>query len=354
MEETCNDAAKKPDNGMHLNFGKRLAHTDKHIRDRGFKALKKWMQQHTEVSRLEFMKLWKGLFFAMWMADKRPVQQELAVSIALLINEVSPAQQAMWIDTFWETMQTAWDKLDKHRMNKYLLFVRINVAEVFKVLRLAKWESAKVRAAVESFTRAVPNQAKKGSNATCPGLLMQFNRLFWDELRPQLCQSPAASEGTIMELLEPFCTLAEGCLLGSLVHSIHEHVIRRTPPEFVEALNKRLLAGAARVDIPDCNRETLYESVDVLERVSRLPTPAGVMGMHGGASLLLPKPVPPSCLKKKLKHRRKRKKAGGCLASTGMTKSDDNAEGKPAGAAGAESKRRHTEGTAARQDASGS
>ena len=29
------------------------------------------------IGRLEYMKVWKGLYFAMWMADKRPVQQDI-------------------------------------------------------------------------------------------------------------------------------------------------------------------------------------------------------------------------------------------------------------------------------------
>merc|ERR1712100_664858 len=101
--------------GQPINFGKRLAHTDKIVRDRGFRVLKKWLQKHPNLSRLEFMKLWKGLYFGVWMADKRPVQQELAVNIALLVNDIPREKQIMWIDSFWETMVTAWEKLDIHR-----------------------------------------------------------------------------------------------------------------------------------------------------------------------------------------------------------------------------------------------
>ena len=99
-----------------MNFGKFLAHTDKLVselvrphckavetaekhlprvvRDRGFKRLKRWLVKHPElerpfvdtavhlifhvlIRRLEYMKVWKGLYFAVWMADKRPVQQDL-------------------------------------------------------------------------------------------------------------------------------------------------------------------------------------------------------------------------------------------------------------------------------------
>merc|ERR1719440_1097924 len=91
-----------------LNFGKRLAHTDKIVRDRGFRTLKKWLVKHPDLQRLDFMKLWKGLYFGIWMADKRPVQQELAVNIALLVNDVPRDKQVMWIECFWETMQAAW------------------------------------------------------------------------------------------------------------------------------------------------------------------------------------------------------------------------------------------------------
>ncbi|CAJ1332785.1 unnamed protein product, partial [Effrenium voratum] len=88
-----------------VNFGKQLAHTDKGVRDRGLKKLKRWLLKHPDLGRLEYMKVWKALYFAMWMADKRPVQQELAVQIALLINDVPHDKRTLWMDTFWETMR---------------------------------------------------------------------------------------------------------------------------------------------------------------------------------------------------------------------------------------------------------
>ncbi|CAE8635933.1 unnamed protein product, partial [Polarella glacialis] len=122
----------KPAATLPVNFGKRLAHTDKTVRDKGFSILKKWLAVHPELERLEYMKLWKGLYFGMWMADKRPVQQELSVNTAMLLNDVPREKRNMWIETFWETMRDAWEKLDVHRINKYMLFMRIILAESFK------------------------------------------------------------------------------------------------------------------------------------------------------------------------------------------------------------------------------
>merc|ERR1719440_844425 len=206
-----------------LNFGKSLAHTDKEVRDRGFRTLKKWLTKNPQLERLEFMKLWKGLYFGMWMADKRPIQQELSVGVALLLNDVPREKQAMWIDTFWETMQAAWEKLDVHRISKYLLFVRIIIAEAFKVMRTAGWPLKEMRSLGNTFTQATPLHAKDGPNAHSVGLMLQFTRIFWEELRPQL-EAASAPKKAILALLEPFCVIAEGSAIDSVVKHIHEHM----------------------------------------------------------------------------------------------------------------------------------
>ncbi|CAK9027909.1 Ribosomal RNA processing protein 1 homolog B (RRP1-like protein B), partial [Durusdinium trenchii] len=128
----ASDEVLKDGKAVPVGFGKLLAHTDRVVRDRGFKKLRKWLKKNPDLGRLEFMKVWKGLYFAMWMADKRPVQQELAVQIALLLNEIPLERRTMWIECFWDTMRDAWEKLDAHRVNKYLLFLRIVLAEMFK------------------------------------------------------------------------------------------------------------------------------------------------------------------------------------------------------------------------------
>lgn len=265
------DASQKE--ALPVNFGKRLAHTDKPVRDRGFKTLKKWLQKHHDLERLEYMKLWKGLYFGMWMADKRLVQQELAVNTAMLLNDVPAMKQAMWIDTFWETMQAHWEKLDIHRISKFLLFVRIIVAEAFKAVRLNGWQHAEVHSLSQTFTRRIPKSAQDGPNAPSLGLLLQFTRIFWDEIRPQLEAAPRASKKAVLDLMEPFCTLAEGSTIDSLVRSIHEHILRKAPHEVLNLLTARVLDGAGRESVRKANRQALYDTADVLESRARQPRP---------------------------------------------------------------------------------
>jgi len=271
MVEPEVEAEKPKLEQLPINFGKKLAHTDKKVRDRGFKALKGWLRRHTELGRLDYLKLWRGLYFGMWMSDKRPVQQELAVQMALLINEIPRAKQGVWLDTFWETMQASWEKIDVHRMNKYLLFIRIVVSEAFKVVRVGGWQESEVKALGEIFLRKVPRHAKEGTNVPSIGLNLQFNRILWEELIPQLESPPEVSAEVMMVLLEPFCSAAEGSALSALVKNIHKYILTRTPPEFAGKVIFRLLQGAARKDIPKANREALYETVDSLERQPQAP-----------------------------------------------------------------------------------
>jgi len=261
-------AKDKGQEGLPVNFGKFLAHTDKVVRDRGFKRLKRWLVKHPELERLEYMKVWKGLYFAVWMADKRPVQQELAVNIALLLNDVPQEKRTLWIDTFWETMKVSWEKLDVHRVNKYLLLLRIVLAEVFKDLRTSGWQLQEVKDRADVLLRPAPHRTNSASSV---GIIMQLTRVLWDELLPQLEQSPKASPQAVLALLEPFVGLAEGSYVEGLVialsavRSVHENVFRRVPEDLVKQLKKRLLA-AANGAATQKNREALCDTVAELEK----------------------------------------------------------------------------------------
>ncbi|OAA65578.1 nucleolar protein nop52 family [Niveomyces insectorum RCEF 264] len=72
-------------------------------------------------------KLWVGLFYALWMADRAPAQQRLCADLADLPRAVRlpDAAVAVWLRAFWETMARQWTTgIDVLRMDKFLLLVR--------------------------------------------------------------------------------------------------------------------------------------------------------------------------------------------------------------------------------------
>ncbi|KAL3242210.1 hypothetical protein MRX96_021430 [Rhipicephalus microplus] len=115
-----------------VHFAHHLAANEKVTRDRALRKLTKWIRAKvcSFVFSLEFtedslMKLWKGLFFCMWMSDKPFVQQELANSIAGLVHCFAQRDQSlMFLDAFFKTMAREWFAIDRFRLEKFMMLVR--------------------------------------------------------------------------------------------------------------------------------------------------------------------------------------------------------------------------------------
>jgi ribosomal RNA-processing protein 1 len=61
-------------------------------------------------------KLWRGLYYAMWMSDKTPIQQELAHNLAKLVHAFSSSEMVFVFQrAFWSILQREWQGLDRLR-----------------------------------------------------------------------------------------------------------------------------------------------------------------------------------------------------------------------------------------------
>jgi ribosomal RNA-processing protein 1 len=71
-----------PENGndSQSKFARALASTDYQTREKGLQALTLWMVHRPEISEKEMLRIWKGLFYCFWHADKAPVQVSRAVA----------------------------------------------------------------------------------------------------------------------------------------------------------------------------------------------------------------------------------------------------------------------------------
>lgn len=113
-----------------VHFAHHLAANEKVTRDRALRKLTRWIRaksgrQDTVFTEESLMKLWKGLFFCMWMSDKPFVQQELASSIAGLVHCFAHQDQSLlFLDTFFKTMAHEWFAIDRFRLEKFMMLVR--------------------------------------------------------------------------------------------------------------------------------------------------------------------------------------------------------------------------------------
>ncbi len=125
---------------------------DQSVRDKALKALKVWLKSEGDnLDYAEFLKLWKGLHYCMWMADKSKYQHELADNLADLANSLSfecssePSEDTelppslLFIKAFWETICREWKGIDRLRLNKYYYLMEQFMKVAMEILKSARF-----------------------------------------------------------------------------------------------------------------------------------------------------------------------------------------------------------------------
>lgn len=108
---------------------------DAGVRDRAMEAMRAYLRD--DLDEQAMLKLWRALFFAMWLADMAPVQRELATRVGGLIHAFEERAAAWkWLAAFCSTMHGEWDKLDKHRIDKYYSLLRSVLGEALAFSKL--------------------------------------------------------------------------------------------------------------------------------------------------------------------------------------------------------------------------
>lgn len=90
-----------------------LGATEKKYRDQALKKLTVYLTKKSEWTELEWDKLWKALFYCMWMSDKRPIQEELSSNLASLMHKIPTVEHALgFVHSFFRTMHREWHGID--------------------------------------------------------------------------------------------------------------------------------------------------------------------------------------------------------------------------------------------------
>ncbi|CAF5209271.1 unnamed protein product [Rotaria magnacalcarata] len=112
----------------------KLVDSSKAQRTKAIERLKSWINARTLNSASFFtyddlIKIWKGLYYNMWMADKPILQEQLATEISSWIHEFRDNDQAcLYIDAGFATFAREWWGIDRWRLSKFMtvnfLFLR--------------------------------------------------------------------------------------------------------------------------------------------------------------------------------------------------------------------------------------
>ncbi|KAJ6667646.1 hypothetical protein lerEdw1_016767 [Lerista edwardsae] len=230
-----------------IQFAQRLAANEKKIRDRALKKLRGYITLRTRrpeggFSQEELLKIWKGLFYCMWMQDKPLLQEELSNNISQLIHIIEDMEaRHLFIQTFWQTMNREWNGIDRLRLDKFYTLMRMMLRQSFEVLKRNGWNESLAEPLLDLLMKEVIHSDSKSP----VGIKLHFIDIYLEELAKVGAKELTADQN--LKFIDPFCKIVartkDHFLLQALIHGIFETIVDQSPFAIEDLMNE-LKAGS--------------------------------------------------------------------------------------------------------------
>ncbi|XP_039336470.2 ribosomal RNA processing protein 1 homolog B [Saimiri boliviensis] len=250
-----------------IQFAQRLASSEKGIRDRAVKKLRQYISVKTQreaggFSQEELLKIWKGLFYCMWVQDEPLLQEELANTISQLVHAVNnSAAQHLFIQTFWQTMNREWKGIDRLRLDKYYMLIRLVLRQSFEVLKRNGWEESRIKVFLDVLMKEILCPESQSPN----GVRFHFIDIYLDELSKVGGKELLADQN--LKLIDPFCKVAaktkDHSLVRTIARGVFEAIVDQSPfvPEESEEQKTKVGDGDLSAEEPPENEATLRRAL---------------------------------------------------------------------------------------------
>ncbi|PIN02669.1 Nucleolar protein NOP52/RRP1 [Handroanthus impetiginosus] len=120
---------------------KHLASCNTTVRSQSLRLIQSWLASQTQhLSDSDIKKLWKGLFYCLWHADKTPNQLSLINRLINLFLSLQPSISLEFFRGFLVTLRREWPGIDRLRLDKFYLLIRRFMRALFELMRLRKWD----------------------------------------------------------------------------------------------------------------------------------------------------------------------------------------------------------------------
>ncbi|XP_046764435.1 ribosomal RNA processing protein 1 homolog B isoform X1 [Gallus gallus] len=200
-------------------------------------------------SQEELLKIWKGLFYCMWMQDKPLLQEELANNISQLIHVIQNTEaQHLFIRTFWQTMSREWNGIDNLRLDKYYMLIRMILRQSFEVLKRNDWDESLRELLLQLLMKEVMDP---DSNAP-KGIKFHFIDIYLQELAKVGAKELTADQS--LKFIEPFCNFVAQSKDPSVMHAVASgifEIIVDQSPYAIEDLMKELESSGDEEDVSE-------------------------------------------------------------------------------------------------------
>jgi ribosomal RNA-processing protein 1 len=264
-----------------VKFAKALVNPEKSMRDKTLANLRKTLAAQKTFTDMEMLKLWKALYYCMWLSDKQPIQAELAHNLAEL-TDVFATQEVtyLYLRMFFRILLREWSFLDQYRVNKFYTLVRIMLRKCFTMIVAANWSE-------EVFATIVTILQEEALTKKPNGVRYHIADIFFSELA--VVTNGHVTTNQFLQLIEPFfqCLFIQDdnnsfidriykAVFEGFVHQFaaenqaeHSNKVEEKEEEgekrcvyrnvSTKALQKKFFDAASAEDTPDRCRKRMYE-----------------------------------------------------------------------------------------------
>lgn len=246
---------------------------DGSVRDKAFKTLRRWLEGRCEdLEAGEYLRLWKALFYCLWMADKPSYQQNLAVRLGdiwLDLHQRSPAAGIRYARAFWETICREWAGIDRHRLDKYYFLVRrFYLAGFETVFSHQRCDSQQIRA-IGKVLMEWPLNPTRGDVPDALRIYLVENLVVIFRAAALSKHAGPLAGDDVQEMFRPFVELvaqnekkpvmaAFGCMYKELPVELSNTVD-------VREIGRLCLSRGEVKEVPTKNRQLLYAASQLLQ-----------------------------------------------------------------------------------------
>ncbi|CAJ1078620.1 ribosomal RNA processing protein 1 homolog B-like [Xyrichtys novacula] len=259
-----------------IQFAQRLASNEKPIRTKALKKLRKYINMRSQretggFTGEELLKLWKGLFYCLWMQDKPLLQEELSNQISGLIHSFQHTDgQFLYLESSLQTFKREWLGIDRLRMDKFYQLVRFMFRKTFELLKKKDWDSS----VVSRFLELVTAELLQGGCDAPTGLQFHVLDLYMTELAAVGSAELTADQN--LHFIEPFCKAAaktkDRSLFGAICNSIFSTIIDQAPFAIQDLMKEMKTAHDSDSDSGQASEE---EDEDEKTNMSKAVTTRG-------------------------------------------------------------------------------
>ncbi|KAI5941382.1 Ribosomal RNA processing protein 1A [Manis javanica] len=227
---------------LEIQLAQRLAGNEQVTRDRAVRRLRKYIVARTQqaaggFTHDELLKVWKGLFYCMWMQDKPLLQEDLGRTISQLIHAFQTTEaQLLFLQTFWQTMNREWIGIDRLRLDKFYMLMRMVLNESLRALKMRGWEDRQVEQLLELLTTEILHPDSQAPN----GVKSHFLEIFLEELSKVGADELTADQN--LRFIDPFCRIAaqtkDPLVLHNITRGVLETIVEQAPFAIEDLMNE--------------------------------------------------------------------------------------------------------------------